>query len=223
MKTITHDGKEYILKTDVDQVISERLSKYAERTRVADMRIQELEADIESKVKAVAQVDALNSQLAMMQDELNAANARYTQHSAIASVGITDPGVRDAVVWAYERAQAKLPKKDKVELSDWVQTFATDPAQAPGILRPHFQALQNQSSQPHTQPQNPNGNVDRAQVAQMGMQAPQAPPTTNNGVQAVPTPVGASDLLTRAGDPEFYKANREAIKEAWYRQRKGNY
>ena len=44
MKIITHEGQEYILKSEVDGIVRERLSKVAEGKRMAEGKVSELEA-----------------------------------------------------------------------------------------------------------------------------------------------------------------------------------
>ena len=43
MKTITHEGKEYILKEEVDGIVRERLSKVTEAKRQAEPRDRDWE------------------------------------------------------------------------------------------------------------------------------------------------------------------------------------
>ena len=41
------------------------------------------------------------------------------------------------------------------------------------------------------------------------------PPKTNTGIK--PTPVATTDILEKAAaDPDFYRANRDAIRKAWF-------
>ena len=104
MKIITHEGQEYILKSEVDGIVRERLSKVAEGKRMAEGKVSELEAQLETMNEKVKGVDAMASQLSQLQDELAVSNQRYERHSAIASHGITDPEIRDLIEWQYTKA-----------------------------------------------------------------------------------------------------------------------
>ena len=87
MKTITHEGQEYILKSEVDGIVRERLSKVTENKRSAEKRVSELETQLEEMSTKVKGAEAMASQLASLQDELAVSNQRYERHQAIAALG----------------------------------------------------------------------------------------------------------------------------------------
>ena len=74
MKTITHEGQEYILKSEVDGIVRERLSKVTENKRTAENRVKELETQLEDMSGKVKGAEAMASQLANLQDELAVSN-----------------------------------------------------------------------------------------------------------------------------------------------------
>ena len=195
MKTYNFEGKEYIAKDDVESLVRDRISKVSERARIADSRVHELETQLEQNNKKIGTVDALNDTVAQLQEQLNSANQRYTQHSTIASVGIIDPDIRDAVVWSYERTMQSRSKKDRVELGQWLADIKENPQSAPAVLQPHF--------------------VTQAPQATQATQAP----TSNAAVIETSAATNTKDILQRAANPDFYRANREAIKEAYYKTR----
>ena len=62
-KTITHEGREYILKTEVDNIVSNRVSKISESRRTTQNELDEMKSrysDMEEKYKGV---QALHSQI----------------------------------------------------------------------------------------------------------------------------------------------------------------
>ena len=217
MKTITHEGKEYILKEDVEGIVSSRLSKTSEARRAAEARIADMETKFKSQQEKLSSVETLTHQLTMLQGDLKAARAQYSQHSTITNHGITNANIRDAVLWSYQEQMQGMAKKDQVDLNTWLTLIKTDPTKAPPILAPHLQTLQPKPAQPP--------NTERAQLqtlqasTQASTQPAQPPPPSNAGVSPQPTPYTTSDLLTKAADPAFYHApgNRELIKEAYYK------
>ena len=215
MKTITHtDGQEYILKSEVDTLVSQRLSKTAERARTSDARILELEAQIDHQKTEVAKVDALNSQLAMLQGDLSAERAKYQQHSTISTHGIHDADIRDHVVLAYDRSQRNIAKKDRQDLGSWLESMKGDPSAAPAILRPHLQSLGDQPAAAAAPPVSATPTAPTGGGVAVASSAPQG-----QGTIPAPSTASTQDLLSRAGDPNFYSQNRAAIREAWYRNR----
>ena len=206
MKQITHEGSDYILKTEVDKIISERLSKTADRARAAESRIADLESTLKDSKEKIGQVDTLTAQLHTMSEDLTAARQQYSQHSTISSHGITDPEIREAVLWSFDRTMSGLPKKDRQNLDSWLQTLRQDPSTAPAVLRPHFAQPADQQPAPQQQQQQQHQHL--------------RPPPSNNGVEPASTPV-SDDLLSRASDPNFYRQNRQKIREAYYAKRGG--
>ena len=64
-KTITHEGKEYILKSEVDNIVTSRISKISENRRTTQSELDSLRekyAAMESQIKGV---EALHSQIAI--------------------------------------------------------------------------------------------------------------------------------------------------------------
>ena len=103
-KTITHEGKEYILKSEVDNIVTTRISKISENRRTTQAELDSLTQKYQSMEEQIKGVNALHSQIATLQDELSTSNQRYSRHSAIATHGITNPKVRDLVEWGLHRS-----------------------------------------------------------------------------------------------------------------------
>ena len=208
-KTITHEGVEYIAKDHVDEIVRQRISKYTEKLTEAETKLQQYQTQIDDAQSRLGLVDQLSKQVETLQGDLVKSQSLYERHSTISRYGISDTDSRDAVEWAYERATSTM-QKDKPSLSQWLDGIQQNPDSAPSIIKNLFVKSETASPQvPSPQVQNPSPQIQTPQV-----QTPS--PKTNAGVQQVQsTP---SDLLSRAGDPEFYSKNREAIKEAFYRQ-----
>lgn len=209
-KTITHEGVEYIAKDHVDEIVRQRISKYSEKLTEAETKLQQYQTQIDDAQSRLGLVDQLSKQVETLQGDLVKSQSLYERHSTISRYGISDTDSRDAVEWAYERATSTM-QKDKPSLSQWLDGIQQNPDSAPSIIKNLFVKSETASAPqvPSPQVQNPSSQVQTPQV-----QTPS--PKTNAGVQQVQsTP---SDLLSRAGDPEFYSKNREAIKEAFYRQ-----
>jgi hypothetical protein len=212
MKTITHEGKEYILKDDVDSIVRERISKISESKRQAESRANLLESQITEMESRVKNSDALASQLATLQDELAMSNQRYERHSAIATHGITDPEIRDLIEWQYTKAMEGKAKKDKVTLANWLGDMK-EGGDVPVVLRPYLNKTEaSQPAQP-AQPSQPSTPSVSAAIAQT------IRPQTNNGVQHTTEHSTNGDILKRATDYEFFKANRAEIKKRYYAQK----
>ena len=198
------DGTEYLPKAAVDKLVRERIAKVSERARAAESRVKEMEPQLAAATDSTARLEAMASQLEALQAELSVSKQRYATHSAITSAGFTDPDVRDMVEWSYSRAMEGRPKKDRQALGEWLDSVKADPSTAPTALRPHL--VQPSAEQPAA-----------TEAAATPVQASTAPPS-NASVSAAPE-MGGRDLIEQGmRDPEFYSANRDAIRAAWYHQ-----
>ena len=205
-KTKTIEGVEYIQKDHVDEIVRQRIAKYSERLTQSESKLEEYEAQLDEAKSKMGLVDNLSTQVESLQSELKTSNSRYERHTTISQFGINDGDVRDMVEWQYDRAMGSLPKKDRVDLGQWLESIKTDPNTAPSTLRPFFESQV--ETQTDTSPQQP-------QSVQQPLSQPPQPPSSNRGVQSQST-AAPNDLLTRATDPTFYAQNRDAIREAYY-------
>jgi predicted DNA-binding protein (MmcQ/YjbR family) len=217
MKEKEIDGKIYILKSDVENTIRIRLEKAGQKLAAAEEQVQTLQGQVSSLQNDTSSTETLQAQIDDLNTQLQSSQNKFERYQSIARLGYgQDQEIVDAIEWSYERAQSKLPKKDKTDLATWLQQCTNNPDNAPSILRPHLQ------------------NIDRAQVQSLGETAaaetteqigqPSTPPAqnmpaqniiaTNHGVQPTPDPHG--NIIDRGiKDPDFYRQNREAIKKAW--------
>ena len=213
MKTITHEGQEYILKSEVDGIVRERLSKVAEGKRTAEGKVTELEAQLETMNEKVKGVEAMASQLSQLQDELAVSNQRYERHSAIASHGITDPEIRDLIEWQYTKAMEGKSQKDKKSLSEWISGMG-ESGEIPTVLQPYFRIQEESSSEVPRQSQTPAPSSNPMTQR----------PTSNQGVAQNQDHSTSSDMWKRAGsDFEFYRQNREQLKKQYYEMRNNRF
>lgn len=208
------EGVEYIEKTAVDQIVSSRLTKLAEKLRTSEETAATLKAQIEQNASRITEAEAMTGTVADLRAQLEGANSRYDRHSTIAQTGITDPDLRDAVEWAFDRAQQNIAKKDRTSIGEWLQGHMAAPEGAPAVLRPHLQALtataQPAAAQPATA--QAQGMIEATVSPQMA-QAIQAP-SSNASVVHAPDAATSADILRRAStDYEFYRANRELVQQ----------
>ena len=207
-KTINHDGKEYILKSEVDNIVTSRISKVSESRRTLQAELDNLKAEYTSIQERVSGVDALHTQIANLQEDLKHSNTRYNRHSSIASHGITNPEVRDLVEWQFSKSMESKAKKDRVTMGEWLDTLKSEGAQVPHVLKPYF--------------------GQESQAAPQSAPTPQAAPTpqvtpvpqSNNGVQTAPDGATSKDMLSKGSQSyEYYQKNRAKIKEMYYQKR----
>jgi hypothetical protein len=233
MKTITHEGQEYILKEDVDGLVRERLSKVTEAKRQAESRANLLESQIHDMESKVKNSEAMASQLAQLQDELLLSNERYERHSAIAGHGITNAEIRDLVEYQFNKAMEGKSKKDRVSLSVWLGNIketgeipmvlkpflgeVSSPAQGQPIAQPQGQPIAQPQGQPIAQQSAPSSTP-----AQLQALAQTQRPTSNQGVQQMSDHATNGDMIKRAHDYEFFRANRQEVKKRYYQMRQKN-
>ena len=214
-KTITHEGKEYILKSEVDNIVTTRISKISENRRTTQAELDALRQKYESMEEQIKGVNALHSQIATLQDELSTSNQRYSRHSAIATHGITNPKVRDLVEWEYKNAMETRNKKDKQTMGEWLDGFKAEDAKIPMLLPPYIK--NNASQQP-----NPTTHTPTTQEQLQSLNT-RPVPQTNAHVQNTSDVSTSADMLSKgAQDFDYYLKNRSKIKELYYK-RKGKH
>lgn len=205
MKEQEIDGVIYVPRAELEASFKDRLAKLSAKASTAEDRATELQTELDGMAGKLGALDTLQQQIDDYRGQLDTANTRYDRHSAIAAAGLTDPDLRDAVEWAYDRAMTA--SDSPIELGDWLTQIQADPSSAPSVLRPHLSAAR-------VEPQATEG----AELTQPAEPAPALlpprAPSTNRGAQ--PAPTGGDDLFKRAAtDLDFYRQNREAIKSAW--------
>jgi hypothetical protein len=204
METKMIDGIEYIAKEQVDGLIQEKISKYAKRAREAETKVEEMNEQLIQAGEKLKTVDSLTEQIYTLKDELSNANTKYERHSAIAELGIQDPDVRDALEWQYQRSNTDE------SFGDWMKGLKENPENAPSFLRSHFQ-----SSEPPKMENTPVENVETTKETPQ----PKTPPKTNAKTVQSNNTETQKDILSRGlTDPDFYKQNRDAIRQAWFKQ-----
>ena len=153
MKTITdEEGNVYVLKTDMETAIKERISKVTSRAQEAEEQVRTLKADLDEAKKSAGISDTLNQQLEEYREQLTKANSRYDRYKAISQHGLVDEDMVEAIEWAYEKSMSKLGKKEQVPLTEWLEGAVQDPSKAPAVLRPHLQNLQAEAPEPTEAP-----------------------------------------------------------------------
>ena len=214
MNEIEHEGKTYVLKSNVENIIKERVSKVAARANTAETKISELEQIIEKNQKSLTSVDLLNTQLTELKDKLEQSETRFSRYQSISKHGLTDPELVDAIEWQYDRAQSKIAKKDRVSLSDWLDGHVSNPDAAPVMLRPHLASLKSTEAAPAPE----TVSVSETGPAPETVSAPPTPaPRTNSG--AMPAPELGNFMDRALKDPEVYRQNRDKIMSAWKNRR----
>ena len=154
MTEIENEGRVYVLKSEVENIIKERVSKVAQRATLAEKALEDAESRLSKAEKAMSSVDILNQQLQEMQGKLSTAEKRFDRYQSISKHGLTDPDLVEAIEWSYERAQKGVSDKERLSLSEWLDNQVQSPENAPITIRPHLQALKmlaDETDAPETQ------------------------------------------------------------------------
>ena len=132
MKTITgDDGEVYVLKTDMEQAIKERISKVSARAQQAEEQVRTLQSDLDAAKQSAGTSDVLAQQIEEYREQLQQANSRFDRYKAISKHGLVDDDMIEAIEWSYEKAQSKLEKKNRQSLTDWLESAVSNPEAAP--------------------------------------------------------------------------------------------
>lgn len=205
MQTINHEGVEYVLKADIEAAFKDRISKLSSRAIQAEEAAKALQDNLDNQSGELQKISKLQEKVSTLEQSLTDAESKYSRVSMLSEQGFTDPELREAVEWAYQRSKSESP------LDEWIKGIKENPSEAPLVLRPHLQAKQAPSSTAEAStPEAVAPNMQAEPIASPSL----LPPKTNTG--AKPAPVQSGDILKRAAqDSEFYAQNRDAIKKAW--------
>ena len=208
MKTINHEGIEYVLKADIEAAFKDRISKLSARAIQAEEVAKALQDSLDNQSGELTKISTLQEKVSTLEQSLQDAESKYSRVSMLSEQGFTDPDLREAVEWAYQRS------KSEASLEDWIKGIKENPAEAPIVLRPHLLAKASPETTAEAAP-----NAEAAPIqAEAVESAPLLPPRTNTG--AKPAPVQNGDIISRGlKDGEFYEQNRDAIMKAWRQQR----
>lgn len=211
MKTINHEGVEYVLKADIEAAFKDRISKLSARAIQAEEAAKALQDTLDNQSGELTKISTLQEKVSTLEQSLQEAESKYSRVSMLSDLGFTDPDLRDAVEWAYSRANSEA------SLEDWIKGIKENPAEAPMVLRPHLQA---KATPEATAEASPTAEATQATQAEPVENPSLLPPRTNTG--AKPAPVQSGDILSRvgSGDMDFYEQNHEAIKKAWRQQKR---
>ena len=214
MTEIENEGRTYVLKSEMESIIKERIGKVASRATTAEKALEEAQNRLAKAEKAMSSIDILNQQLADMQTKLQSSEQRFERYQSISKHGLTDPDLVEAIEWSFERAQKGKSDKERQTLSDWLDQQVDNPDSAPITIRPHLQALRMiGEDNADTDQDMPNTSAQLQQLGEPIEQQTAAAPRTNVG--AIPAPDSPGFLDRALKDPEFYAANRDKVMQAW--------
>ena len=213
MNEIEHEGKTYILKSSVETIIKERISKVAQRANEAESKSSELEKQIKDFQSKQASFDVLSNQVSDLRDQLKKSENKFSRYQSISQLGITNQDVIDLLEWQYDKSTKD--QKDKPVLSDWLQSHINNIDDAPISIQHHLQNL-SPSPAPEAEAEEASSQADMIDVMQMQslQQLNQAvtPPNVNRGAVKAPD---TKNILDRVTDQNYYNENAEAIRQAW--------
>jgi len=210
MKTITgEDGLVYILKSDMENIIKERVSKVAEKVRHHEEENEKLQKELSELKTHVSSSDILADQVSKLKLELESQKTKYDRYTKISQYGLYDSDMVDLVEWSYERATQNLEGKKKPSLETWLEECYNDVEKAPLTLRPHLEKLKNTPTEISSEsPSNPEKNFENVSPDISSSEIP-TPPRLNGGAKPPPTEGVLSNA--RFNDMTWYEQNRDRI------------
>lgn len=216
MTEIENEGRTYVLKSEMENIIKERIGKVATRATTAEKALEEAQSRLSKAEKAMSSVDILNQQLAEMQTRLQSSEQRFERYQSISKHGLTDPDLVEAIEWSFERSQKGKSDKERQTLSDWLDQQVENPETAPITIRPHLQALKmigEDNAEAGDLPEASTASQLQSLGESLEPREQAAAPRTNVG--AIPAPDSPGFLDRALKDPEFYAANRDKVMQAW--------
>lgn len=224
MNEIEHEGKIYILKSSVEGIVKDRVSKVAARASEAEARASEFEKQIKTFESKQASYDVLAQQVSDLKTQLQKSESKFSRYQSVSKIGITDQDVIDVLEFQYEKAMKNT--KEKVSLGEWLEHHIDNYEEAPRSIKPFLEQMKPEPEAPSVEasPEAPEAaheeNTTASMMDLMQMQSlqqlkqAQRPPEVNRGAVRAPE---QKDILQRAmSDQDFYNANAEAVRQAWF-------
>lgn len=216
MRTITDDdGNVYVLKSDMETAIKDRISKVTQKAREYETQLQEAQEQISQLSKEQTNIDILTAKISDLESNLKKSGSQFERYKAISKHGLVDDDIIEAIEWAYEKSMSKTEEKNHVDLGVWLDNQIQDIDNAHPLLRPHL--TQTTTQEAIEQPLN----GQQVQQPPQTKQTPSKPiPRVNTGAQKAPE---TRDSLISKGlaDPDFYRAHHKEIKQAIAKEIKG--
>ena len=202
MKKELIEGVVYVPEDEIQAAFQDRIKKLSADRIAAEDRAKTLQDEIDSIHGKLGTLDTMAEELENYKTQLSEADNKYNRHTAMADQGWSDPDLRDAVEWSYQKYQKG--NEDAMSLGEWLSAIKEDPSTAPVILRPHLIVEIETTPDPDPTPARQTRNADPLI----------RPPKTNSRVKS--SPVKKDNLIDRGlEDLEFYRQNREAIRKAY--------
>ena len=215
MTEIENEGRTYVLKSEMENIIKERIGKVANRATTAEKALEEAQSRLSKAEKAMSSIDILNQQLAEMQTKLQSSEQRFERYQSISKHGLTDPDLVEAIEWSFERSQRGKTDKDRQSLSEWLDQQVDNPESAPITIRPHLQALKMIGEDNAESAEQQQQSSTASQLQDLGQTQDQLAAAPRTNVGAIPAPDSPGFLDRALKDPEFYAANRDKVMQAW--------
>lgn len=227
MNEIEHEGRIYILKSSVEGIVKDRVSKVAARASEAESRASELEKQMKAFESKQASYDVLAQQVSDLKTQLSKSESKFSRYQSVSKIGITDQDIIDVLEFQYEKAMKN--SKEKISLGDWLENHIDNYEEAPRSIKPFLQQMkpepEAQTSPEATEAteapeESSESNTTASMMDMMQLQSlqqlreAQQPPTVNKGAVKAPD---QKDILTRAmTDQDFYNQNADAVRQAWF-------
>ena len=210
MNEIEHDGQKYVLKSDIENIIQQRVSKIATRATEAEQQLKEAHGRISEMEKHVSSSDMLAAQVSDLKEQLSSSTQRYERYTSISKHGLVDPDMVETIEYLYDKSQKG--KKERVQFSEWLDNQVQNPDSAQVMLKPHLQNLQQQiqTEEPMT---------EQVETVEQPVQNQTPPPSMNSGARPSPDPISLQNA--RFQDMDWYSANREQIMNEFRKNRRG--
>ena len=204
MKTITHENEIYVLKTDMESAIKDRISKVTSRATDAEAKILAMKSELEGANSKGSNAEALSLTIAELKGQIASNENRFSRYQAISKYGLgADPDMVAAIEWTYDRKMGDINEGDRPDLDTWLSSQIQDPNSAPALLRPHLSKIGSPQGLIQQTPKAPSPSTPPQPLAR--------PPNVNQG--AMMPPNQANLIKQGLADPDFYAANRDAIKK----------
>jgi len=209
---IEHEGQVFILKSDVETIVRDRVGKVSTRATEWETKAKEALGKLGEVEGRATTADTLATQVQDLTTKLGQAEGKFGRYQAATQHGVSDAETIEALEWAHTKAMGGLAKKDQVDFGGWLEGAKADPTQAPTYLRHLFTPEQEGQSAAAPQPtQQPTGATQTAPTGQQPQ--PQWQSTMRGQQPSPPPPAGGMDVGT------IRQADNMDAWEALYQQR----
>jgi len=136
----TFEDKVWILKADVEGIVTDRVKKVSDRSNDWKAKAEDFQVKYQEAATRATTADTLAAQITTLQGELTQSKGAMSRFTAASKAGITDADTIDLLEFSHSKSQVGVTEADQQDFAAWIGANKAKPESAPAALRHLFAA-----------------------------------------------------------------------------------